>query len=84
MVISSPTGQKAVFTTKLEFPTTNNIAKYEAILLALRKARAMGTPRIIISTDSQVAVGHIDKSYQARNLELARYLAAFRKAEAHF
>ncbi|KAF0930083.1 hypothetical protein E2562_027915 [Oryza meyeriana var. granulata] len=62
----------------------NNVAKYEVILLALCKARAMGPPQIIISTDSQVAAGHIDKSYQAWNLELTRYLAAFRKAETHF
>ncbi|KAF0929496.1 hypothetical protein E2562_021747 [Oryza meyeriana var. granulata] len=34
-------------------------------------------------TDSQVAMEH-NKSYQAQNSELARYLAAFRKAEAHF
>ncbi|KAF0931185.1 hypothetical protein E2562_002534 [Oryza meyeriana var. granulata] len=32
----------------------------------------------------RVAKGHIDKSYQARNPELARYLAAFRRAETHF
>ncbi|KAF0929052.1 hypothetical protein E2562_015167 [Oryza meyeriana var. granulata] len=44
----------------------------------------MGAPRIVISTNSQVAVGHIDKSYQARNPELTKYLAAFRRAETHF
>ncbi|KAF0933866.1 hypothetical protein E2562_019313 [Oryza meyeriana var. granulata] len=44
----------------------------------------MGAPRIIISTDSQVTTGQIDKLYQARNSELAKYLAAFRRAEMHF
>ncbi|KAF0894407.1 hypothetical protein E2562_038796 [Oryza meyeriana var. granulata] len=44
----------------------------------------MGAPRIIIRMDSQVAAGQIDKSFQACHLELAKYLAAFRKAEAHF
>ncbi|KAF0895954.1 hypothetical protein E2562_018027 [Oryza meyeriana var. granulata] len=83
-VISSPTTRKAIFAAKLEFPATNNIAKYEAILLALCKARAMGVLRIIIGTDSQVAAGHIDKSCQAWNPELVKYLAAFRWAETHF
>ncbi|KAF0917050.1 hypothetical protein E2562_016349 [Oryza meyeriana var. granulata] len=41
-------------------------------------------PHIIIRTDSQVAARQIDKSFQARHPELAKYLAAFRKAEAHF
>ncbi|KAF0911155.1 hypothetical protein E2562_007933 [Oryza meyeriana var. granulata] len=31
-----------------------------------------------------VAVGQIDKSFQARHPELVKYLVAFRKAEAHF
>ncbi|KAF0898673.1 hypothetical protein E2562_009180 [Oryza meyeriana var. granulata] len=44
----------------------------------------MGVPRIIISTDSQVAMGHIDKSYQAWNLELAKYLTAIKRAETLF
>ncbi|KAF0922871.1 hypothetical protein E2562_002120 [Oryza meyeriana var. granulata] len=44
----------------------------------------MGAPRIIISTDSQVAGGHIDKSYQARNPELTKYLATFKRAKTHF
>ncbi|EAZ11138.1 hypothetical protein OsJ_00987 [Oryza sativa Japonica Group] len=69
---------------RLEFPTTNNTAEYEAIMLALRKARAMGAQCLVIHTDSQVVAGHIDKSYQARSPELAKYLEAFRKAEACF
>ncbi|KAF0916670.1 hypothetical protein E2562_010521 [Oryza meyeriana var. granulata] len=44
----------------------------------------MGAPRIIIRVDSQVAAGQIDKSFQARHQELAKYLAAFQKVEAHF
>ncbi|KAF0895068.1 hypothetical protein E2562_006780 [Oryza meyeriana var. granulata] len=34
--------------------------------------------------DSQMAAGQIDKLFQARHPELAKYLVAFRKAEAHF
>lgn len=40
--ITSPIGRSASFAARLEFPTTNNTAEYEAIMLALRKARAMG------------------------------------------
>lgn len=82
--ITSPIGRSASFAARLEFPTTNNTAEYEAIMLALRKARAMGAQCLVIHTDSQVVAGHIDKSYQARSPELAKYLEAFRKAEACF
>ncbi|KAF0911210.1 hypothetical protein E2562_007980 [Oryza meyeriana var. granulata] len=44
----------------------------------------MGFPRIIIRMDSQLAAGQINKSVQAHHPELTKYLAAFRKAEAHF
>ncbi|KAF0911443.1 hypothetical protein E2562_008316 [Oryza meyeriana var. granulata] len=44
----------------------------------------MGTPRLIIRTDSHVVAGQIGKSFQARHPELAKYLSAFRKAEGHF
>lgn len=83
-IITSPTSRSASFMAQLEFPATNNTAEYESILLALRKAWEMGAPRLLIHTDSQVAAGHIDKSYQARSPELTKYLEAFRKAETHF
>jgi ribonuclease HI len=35
-------------------------------LLALRKARAMRIQRLIIKTDSQVVVGHIEKRLQSK------------------
>ncbi|KAF0935164.1 hypothetical protein E2562_030445 [Oryza meyeriana var. granulata] len=44
----------------------------------------MGAPCIIIRTDSQVVAGQINKSFQARYPELAKYLMAYRKAESHF
>jgi ribonuclease HI len=58
----------------LEFQCKNNIAEYEAVLLGLRKAKAMGIQRLVIKTDSQIVAGHIRKDYKARDPELARYL----------
>jgi ribonuclease HI len=72
------------YAARLEFQCTNNIAEYEAILLGLRKAKAMGIQRLIIKTDSQIVAGHIKKDYKARDLELARYLQFFKDQEKHF
>jgi ribonuclease HI len=55
---------------KLDFSCTNNIVEYEALLLGLRKLKAMGIRRAVLKTDSQVISGHIDKSCKARDLKL--------------
>jgi ribonuclease HI len=41
-ILSPPKGPRLRYASRLEFPTTNNIAKYEAVLLGLRKLRALG------------------------------------------
>jgi ribonuclease HI len=58
----------------LEFNCTNNIAKYEALLLGLRKLRAMGIRRAVLKSDSQVITGQVDKCSKARDLKLEKYL----------
>ena len=40
-IITSPLGVKMKYAARLEFQCTNNIVEYEAVLLGLRKARAM-------------------------------------------
>jgi ribonuclease HI len=68
----------------LDFGCTNNIAKYEALLLGLRKLKAMSIRRVILKTDSQVISGHLDKSSKARDPKLKKYLDAVRRLEASF
>jgi ribonuclease HI len=63
---------------------TNNIAKYEAILLGLRKLRAIGVQRCTLRTDSKVVPGQIEKECIAKELTLKRYLALIRKIERYF
>jgi ribonuclease HI len=72
------------YAVRLEFQCTNNIAEYEAVLLGLRKAKAMEIQRLVIKTDSQIVTGHIEKDYKARDPELAKYLQFLRDQEKHF
>jgi hypothetical protein len=53
-VLVAPSKVKTCYAAKLDFSCTNNIAEYEALLLGLRKLRAMGIRRAILKTDSQV------------------------------
>jgi hypothetical protein len=69
---------------KLDFSCTNNIAKYEALLLGLRMLKVMGIRRAVLKIDSQVISGHIDKSCKARDPKLEKYLDTVRRLEASF
>jgi ribonuclease HI len=68
----------------LDFNCTNNIAEHEALLLGLRKLKAMGIGRAILKSDSQVISGHIDKISKVRDPKLEKYLEAVRRMEASF
>ena len=50
-ILTPPKGPKLRYTARLEFLTTNNIAKYEAVL-RLRKLRVLGVRRCILKSDS--------------------------------
>jgi ribonuclease HI len=61
-VLIAPSKVRTCYAVKLDFSYTNNIAEYEALLLGLRKLKAMGIRRAVLKTDSQVISGHVDKS----------------------
>jgi hypothetical protein len=77
-VLVAPSKVRTCYAVKLDFSCTNNIAKYEALLLGLQKLKAMGIRRAILKTDSQVISGHVDKSSKARDPKLEKYLDAVR------
>ena len=83
-MLVSPSKVKTCYAAKLDFSCTNNIAEYEALLLGLRKLKAMGIRRAILKTDSQVISGHVEKSYKARDPKLKKYLDTVRRIEASF
>jgi ribonuclease HI len=84
VVLVAPSKVKTCYAARLDFSCTNNIAEYEALLLGLRKLRAMGLRRAILKTDSQVIYGHVDKSSKARDPKLEKYLDTVRRLEASF
>jgi ribonuclease HI len=79
-VLTSPSGIKLCYTARLQFvgkidKCTNNIVEYEAILLGLRKLRAIGVQTYVLHTDSKLVLGQIKKECTAREPTLERYLA---------
>ena len=53
---------------------TNNMAEYEALVRALRKARDMAVTSVFVYTDSQLVANQILGSYRVKNERLRQYL----------
>nr|ABB47092.1 retrotransposon protein, putative, Ty3-gypsy subclass [Oryza sativa Japonica Group] len=83
-VLFSPNGVPIRYATRLQFDTTNNAVEYEAVLLGLRKAKALGVRRLLIRTDSKLVAGHVDKSFEAKEEGMKKYLEAVRSMEKCF
>jgi ribonuclease HI len=88
-VITSPIGFKHRYAAHLSFALesnrcTNNVAEYEAVILGLRKLRALGVTTSIIKTDSKVVAGQVEKEYSAKDPALTQYLTAVHSLERQF
>jgi ribonuclease HI len=53
---------------------TNNMAEYEALVRALRRAREMAATSVSIYTDSQLVAYQVLGSYKVKNDRLRKYL----------
>jgi ribonuclease HI len=89
VIITSPAGVKYKYATRLSFALesdrcTNNVAEYEAVILGLRKLRALGVTTCIIRTDSKVVAGQVEKEYSAKEPVLMQYLTDVRSLERQF
>jgi hypothetical protein len=85
-IITSPTGVKHRYAARLSFALesdrcTNNIAEYKAIILGLRKLKALGMATCIVKTDSKVVASQIEKDYSVKDPALLQYLSAVRSLE---
>ena len=59
---------------RLDFPTTNNEAKYEALVAGLDLARAAGATSIVFYSDSQVITNQVNGDYECKGERMKRYL----------
>jgi ribonuclease HI len=83
-ILISPSKIRTCYAAGLEFNCTNKIAEYKALLLGRRKLKTMGIRRAILKSNSQVIIGHINKSSKARDPELEKYLDTVQRMEASF
>ena len=74
VVLLSPEGDVVECMIRLDFPTTNNEAEYEALVAGLDLARAAGAISVVIYCNSQVITNQINGDYECRGERMKLYL----------
>ncbi|XP_074342588.1 uncharacterized protein LOC141680194 [Apium graveolens] len=59
---------------KLDFPTTNNEAEYEALIAGLSLARAVRAKNLKVCGDSRLVVAQVNGEFEAKDDTMAKYL----------
>jgi ribonuclease HI len=72
-------GVKLSYAVRMEYSDpsnrcTNNTIEYEALLLGLRKVRALGESNFLVKCDAEVIKDHFEKESEAKEPELIKYL----------
>ena len=67
-------GDKIECMVHLDFPTTNNEAKYEALVAGLDLAKATGAVSVVIHCDSQVITNQVNRDYECKGERMKRHL----------
>ena len=74
VVIQTPERDRIECMIRLDFPTTNNEAKYEVLVAGLDLAKATGAENVVVLCDSQVVTSQINGGYECKNERMKRYL----------
>ena len=59
---------------RLDFPTTNNEAEYEALIAGLDLTKVAGAMSVVIYCDSQVVTNQVNGDYECKGERMKRYL----------
>ena len=89
VVLKSPEADKLKHKVHLHYQTTNNKAEYEALLKGLELAKSLGAESVLVQGNSQLVMGQMNGTYEAKEEQMKRYLNKVRRlikkfSEAHF
>jgi ribonuclease HI len=71
-VICDTKGEELLRRNRLLGKTTNNVAEYEGVLLALALCRELGARHVTLRLDSELVVRQVDGTYKVKHQELQR------------
>ena len=89
VVLKSLEVNKLKHKVRLHYQTTNNEAEYEALLKRLELGKSLGAESVLVQGDSQLVMGQVNGTYEAKEERMKRYLNKVRRlikkfSEAHF
>ena len=89
VVLKSLEADKLKHKVRLHYQTTNNEAKYKALLKGLELTKSLGAESILVQGDFQLIMGQVNGTYEAKEERMKRYLNKVRClikkfSEAHF
>ena len=74
VVLLSPEGDVVECMVRLDFPTINNEAEYEALVAGLGLAKAAEATSVVIYCNSQVITNQVNGDYECKGERMKRYL----------
>ena len=74
VVLQSPEGDKMKHKVCLQYQTTNNEVEYETLLKGLELARSIQVESILVLGDSQLIIGQVNGTYEAKEERMRKYL----------
>ncbi|GJZ95844.1 reverse transcriptase domain-containing protein [Tanacetum coccineum] len=84
LVLIDPPGMEYTYAIRLNFPSTNNKAEYEALLVGLRMAQKMKVQVLSVKVDSKLVACQMNGEFVASNEGMAKYLAKAKELAAPF
>ncbi|XP_075654666.1 uncharacterized protein LOC142624801 [Castanea sativa] len=79
VVLYSPEGDEIECMVLPDFPTTNNEAEYEALVVGLDLAKAVGATNVVVYCNSQVVTSQVNRDFECKGEKMKRYLEQMRK-----
>jgi ribonuclease HI len=84
LLFVSPLREHMRYAVRLHFPTSNNMAEYEALLCGLRIAIETGIKRLDVRGDSQLVIDQVMKNASCHDDKMEVYCNAVRALEDKF
>jgi ribonuclease HI/transposase InsO family protein len=84
LLFVSPLGEHMRYAVRLHFPTSNNMAEYDALLCGLKIAIEIGIKRLDVRGDSQLVIDQVTKNASCHDDKMEAYCKAVRALEDKF
>jgi ribonuclease HI len=84
LLFISPLEKHLCYVLRLHFPTSNNVAEYEALINGLRIAIELGVRRLDARGDSQLVINQVMKNSHCHDRKMEAYYDEVRRLEDKF